>query len=154
MDKMPLINLALQSFPESILLLLFGSGIFKRYPNIYRLLIGAALSSIISYFIRRLPFPYGVHALIGVAVLTLIFWLIFNLDFNQSLVASLATLATLGAIEIILLPVESHLLGLSRFSDAWPDPKLRLLMAIPELIILLLITYLLYRDNRCFKGDL
>jgi len=147
MDKMPFINLVLQSFPESMLLLLFGTGLFKRRPDTYRLVAGAVFSSLCSYVIRILPFPYGIHALIGVVVLTMIFKFFLAMNFYQSMIASLLTLATLGAIEIFLLPIETHSLGLSRFSDAWPRPLLRVLMAVPELAVLAFITYMLYKTN-------
>ncbi|BCV22162.1 hypothetical protein [Moorella sp. Hama-1] len=147
MDKMPFINLVLQSFPESVLLLLFGTSLFKRQPDKFRLLAGAAISALCSDLIRRLPFPYGIHAIVGVIVLTLIFKFLLAMSFYQGLVASLTTLATLGAIEILLLPLETSSLGLSRFSDAWPRPSLRILMAVPELAIMALITYKLYRTN-------
>ncbi len=149
MDKMPFINLVLQSFPESVLLLLFGTSLFKRQPDKFRLLVGAVISSLCSDLIRRLPFPYGVHSLIGVVVLTLIFKFLLGMNFYQGMVASLTTLATLGAIEILLLPLETFSLGLERFSDAWSRPSLRLLMAVPELAILALITYRIYRNNIC-----
>ncbi|APC08819.1 hypothetical protein [Neomoorella thermoacetica] len=156
MDKMPLINLVLQSFPESVLLLLFGTSLFKRQPDRFRLLAGAIISALCAYLIRRLPFPYGVHSLIGVVVLTLIFKFLLAMSFYQSMVASLTTLATLGAIEILLLPLETSSLGLERFSEAWPRPSLRIFMAVPELAILALITYRIYRNNICgheHRGD-
>lgn len=151
MDKMPFVNLILQSIPESILLLLFGLGLFKHPFKISRVFIGAVISAAISYFIRSLQLPYGIHAGIGVIVLTLVFWLIIRMDIGDSLVASLGSLTTLGIIEVFLLPIQTHLFGLQSFDQAWPNAQLRLIMATPELVIFSYIVYLLNKGNLPFQ---
>ncbi|APC08815.1 hypothetical protein MTMBA_18560 [Moorella thermoacetica] len=45
MDKIPFLNLVLQSLPKSILLLLFGTSLFKRKLDRFRLLAGAIISA-------------------------------------------------------------------------------------------------------------
>jgi len=145
MDQMPLLALLLQSVPESILLISLGLCVVGRRLLIGKIIPLAFLSSVISWLVRQLPLPFGVHTLIGVLVLFAGFVLVFRIDPLKALFATFFPMASLAAVEVALLPLLTRAVGLSGFQEAWGNPWLRIVLAWPELLILALLLWVCQR---------
>lgn len=140
MDKMPLLALIFQSIPESIIILTLGLTLMGIELKWQRIIPAAVLSSLSSYFVRELPIPYGVHTLIGLLVITILVIFFFKAPCHLAAYVALIGVLSLTAVEMIILPVIIMLSG-KTVTQIWQSQSLRILMALPELIVLTLITW-------------
>ncbi|MDK2887142.1 MAG: hypothetical protein PWP72_19 [Thermoanaerobacter sp.] len=141
MDKMPLIALIFQSIPESILILALGLTLMGVELKWKRIFPAALISSLASYFVRELPIPYGIHTLIGICVLTLLVIIFFRTSFSVAISAAMIGIAILASVEMLILPVIFSLIGERTINKIWSSPALRVLLAIPELVVLGVLTF-------------
>lgn len=140
MDKMPLVALILQSIPESIIILTLGLTLMGIELKWQRIIPAAVLSSVASYFVRELPIPYGVHTLIGILVITLLVVVFFKTSFPVAINVAMIGIAILATVEMLILPILIFLMG-KTINEIWESLTLRIFLAIPELIVLTLITF-------------
>ncbi|SHI42564.1 hypothetical protein SAMN02745219_00274 [Desulfofundulus thermosubterraneus DSM 16057] len=146
MDKMPLLALIFQSVPESILILTLGLTLMGVELKWQRIVPAAVLSSLASYFIRELPIPYGVHTLIGIVIITLLVSIFFKTSIPVSISVAMIGIAILATVEMLILPIVIFLMG-KTINEIWSSLTLRILLAIPELIVLALIAFLCIRKK-------
>ncbi len=159
MDKMPFLAILLQSIPESIIILCLGLAIIGIRPDFRKVLPAAILSSMVSWLVRDLTLPFGVHTIIGVITVSSLFIIFFRISPLKAIVATLFAFSSLIAVEAVLVPIITNLVGIAGFQDAWGHPILRVVLAVPELILLCGLAYLLIKFNISFgslahkKGD-
>lgn len=139
MDRMPLLALIFQSIPESVITLTLGLTLMGIKLKWKRIIPAAVLSSLASYFVRELPISYGLHTLIGIGVITLLVIIFFKTSVQIAISVALIGIVSLLTVELLLWPV--ILLGFGKnIPEIWHSRALRILAALPELVILSLIT--------------
>ncbi|MBC7347793.1 MAG: hypothetical protein H5U00_10165 [Clostridia bacterium] len=144
MDRMPLLALFLQSMPEEFIVIALGLLLVGYRPPLARLVPVAVLSATASYFIRALPFPFGVHTLIFVAVTVVLVWLILRITWRRAVLAVLLGVTLLALVEGIAIPVITGLTGLSMaqvMSSTW----LRILVPWPHMASLGILAWCCWR---------
>lgn len=160
MDHMPLLSLLLYSFPESLILFSYGFVLMGRNFKKNPIILASIISVLLSYLVRGLPIPFGVHTLIGVLIICILFIVICKFPVKQGIIASLAGLATLTALENIIL-------YLIQVATGWSIPDMlakgawvRSFIGYPQLMAWVLLTYFLYKrkltlvgGERIFVGD-
>ncbi|MBE3585590.1 MAG: hypothetical protein IMW94_05440 [Thermoanaerobacter sp.] len=140
MDKMPLLALIFQSIPESILILALGLTLMGVEIKWQRIIPAAVISSLCSYFVRELPIPYGVHTLIGIIIISFLVIMFFKTPVPVAISVAMIGIVILITMEILIWPVIILLTG-KTVPQIWQSQTLRILLAIPELILLALITF-------------
>lgn len=145
MDKMPFLAVLLQSFPESILLFSLGCAVWGMKLNFTKIIPAAAISALVSWGIRALPFPFGVHSLIGIVVLTILFLLFFRMPAIEAVVATLFSLGSLLTVEVIVHPFINSIFHIQKFSDVWKDVFLRIVVCYPLFVLLILLLFLMLK---------
>ncbi|MGB9803860.1 hypothetical protein [Desulfofundulus sp.] len=150
MDRMPLLALILQSIPESIIILALGLTLMGVELKWRRIVPAAVLSSLCSYFVRELPIPYGIHTLIGIIVIAALIVIFFRTSVPVALSAAMIGIVVLATVEMLLWPVLLALTG-KTLAEVWKSEILRILLAIPELVVLTLITLLCVKKKIAFR---
>ncbi|MBZ4652878.1 MAG: hypothetical protein JG781_216 [Peptococcaceae bacterium] len=152
MDQMPFLAIILQSIPESIILLCLGLASMGKTLNFKMILPVAVLSSVLSWFVRMLPLPYGVHTFIGVFVVAGLFVAFLKLSLLKSLVASLFAFSCLVGAEAVLLPFLTKAIGIASFKYSWSNSLLRIALPLPILFLLGTIVYFMVRFKISFES--
>lgn len=155
MDVMPLVSLVCYSIPEAYLIFAFGLVIIGEKVNFLRILPPALAFAIITYFVRQLQVPFGVHVMIHNVFILGLFILAFRLRFKHALLATLLSTGTLLAFENTFLYSIQHIFNL-RLEEIWQNVVLRTLIGWPHLLVWTVITVLLYKyeiNLTKFKGN-
>ncbi|MTI80016.1 MAG: hypothetical protein FH758_03880 [Firmicutes bacterium] len=150
MDKMPIISLIFYSIPEAYLLFNFGLIVLGQKINLLRIIASVLTFVSLSYFTRVLPLPFGLHTLIGIVGIIIIFKLILRLNLKKSIIATLISASTLIALENIVLYILQISFSLS-LKEIWQSPTLRTVIGWPHLLIWAVITWYIYYNNINFK---
>lgn len=145
MDKMPFLAVLLQSFPESILLFSLGCAVWGIKLNFKKIIPAAAISALVSWGIRALPFPFGVHTVIGFFVLMSLYAIFFKLQFIKAIVATLFSLGSLVTAEVLMQPIINNIFHFNKFSDAWDSMYLRIVVYLPMLFLMLILLILMIK---------
>jgi hypothetical protein len=144
MDIMPIAAVIFQSIPEEIVLFAFGLAIIGEEIKFKKIFVAAVMLAFTAYFVRVLPFPFGVHTIICALAMIVIFKLAFNIQFLPGIIATLSSFgALLSAENSVGLPILSAI-GVHSFQDVWSNTILRIIIAWPHLLLLGAITYFLY----------
>ena len=152
MDKVPLMVLIFYSIPESFLIFTFGH-IVLGYPIKIRPIILATLISVpTSYLARLLPFPFGIHSLIGVGVILILFTLICRFSIKDGVIATFLSLGTLIALDNSILYFLQVLFKLDIQGFLVQSPIFRTLIGYPQLIVWALITIFIYKKKYSLGG--
>lgn len=151
MDKMPLAAVVCQSFPESVILFALGLTLMGAPLRWKRIVFAAVIYTVISFFVRNLPLPYGIHTIAGLVVMCALFIVFFRSPLQVAATASLLSILTLGVLEILFYPLVLAT-GLS-IKEIWARPVLRILIPLPELISLGIITWWCARKKITFSSS-
>ncbi|MHB1043697.1 MAG: hypothetical protein ACYC0Q_12795 [Eubacteriales bacterium] len=143
MDKMPLVAVLFNSIPESIILFSFGIAIVGEHINIKRVFIAAVISAFTSMFVREFVPYFGLHSIIGVLVVFILFWKLLGLKGWKALISSLLSLTVLILLEIFLLQAILNLNHIT-LSELLQDNFKRVIYTYPHLAIFGLFTWLIY----------
>ncbi len=158
MDKMPFLAVLLQSFPESILLFSLGCAVWGMKLNFKKIIPAAAISALVSWGIRALPFPFGVHSLIGLILLTILYLFIFKMPAIEAVVATFFSLGSLCTIEVIAQPLINIVFNIDKFSEYWNSTYLRIVAFIPVLVLMTLLLLIMkkfdFNIKKFIKGEL
>jgi len=133
------------SIPESAILLSLVVAILGLRWKAHLIFPAAVLSALASWGVRALPLPYGLHTLIGLLVFILLFVAFFRISFLRSLFGSLFALGSLIALQVLIIPIVARAAGITDLRDIWADSWLRIFLAWPELVLMGLVAWLLYR---------
>lgn len=143
MDKMPLVAVLFNSIPESIILFSFGIAIVGERINIKRVFIAAVISAFTSMFVREFVPFFGLHSIIGVLVIFILFWKLLGLKGWKALISSLLSLTVLILLEIFILQAILNLKQIT-LSELLQDNFKRVIYTYPHLAIFGLFTWLTY----------
>ena len=143
MDKMPLVAVILNSIPESILLFCFGIAIVGEYINFKKVFIAAVISAFTSLFVREyVPF-FGLHTIIGLFVIFILFWKLLNLKAWKAIISSLLSLTILILLDGLILQAILNLKHVT-LTEMLQDNFKRIIYTYPHLAIFGLITWVIY----------
>ena len=140
MDKMPVFAVVFYSIPEAIVLLALGLTLMGVPLRWGRIMVIAIILSMISYFSRELPLAYGFHTVIYLISYIFLVMAFFRVPLQVSSTAGLVGLLLLLAVETAYLPLVVWLTGKS-IQEIWPETFMRVLIPMPELLVLVLITW-------------
>jgi len=143
MDRMPLSAVILYSIPESIILFSFGVAIVGEHINFKRVLTAAVISAFTSMLVRAYVPLFGLHTIIGILVLFLLFWKLLNLKPWKAIISSLISLMVLTLLESTILPVILKAQNLT-MEELWKDNFKRIIGFYPGLVIYGSMTWFLY----------
>jgi hypothetical protein len=145
MDHMPWQALVFQSIPEAIILVSLGLGLLGFLPPFSYVVIIGVIISILSFFIRQLPFVFGVHTLLYILLLALLLKIsLKNIEWWRSIAAVFLGTIIVGLVEGISTPVMLKVTGLN-LGYVLQDPWLRVLFPLPNEIILGTLAYIVWR---------
>jgi len=151
MDKLSLMVLFLISFPDAILVGLVGLTLLGIKPTLKQILVIGLVQAIVSNIVRILPFPFGIHALLQLAALSLLIYYVMRISYRVSLLVALSGFIIFGVIESILAPLLLSITGLS-FTEVYNNSLLRFAFFVPEALSMGIVVLLLYRlDYRIAK---
>ena len=91
--------------PESLLMVLMGFQLYNLRLKFGHAIVIAAMSAIISFYVRKLPIVFGVHSLIGIVVLISLCWLFTRLPLYKVIWSVLTGFAVLAVTQSILVPL-------------------------------------------------
>lgn len=151
MDKMSLMILIFQSIPESIIIIYLGLASIGVKPGFLMVLPAAALSSLISWLVRALPLPFGLHSIIGLITITFLFLTFFKIKFVKAIIAAMFAFSILLATEAILLPIMLEITDIKGYQTAWGHVY-RIFLSLPEQIFLGGIAFLLHKFKISFES--
>lgn len=143
MDKMPLVAVLFQSIPESIILFSFGIAVVGECINIKKVFIAAVISAFTSMFVREYIPYFGLHSLIGILVLFILFWKLLVLKAWKALISSLLSLTVLILLETFILQAVLNLKHIT-LTEMLQDNFKRVIYTYPYLTIFGLGTWLIY----------
>ncbi len=151
MDKLSLPTLLLISFPDAILLGLLSLAFLGIKPRLRLILLIGSIQAIVSGLVRLLPFPFGVHVLLELAILSLLLFSIMRIPYILALLAALLSTIIFGIVEALIAPVLLTITGLS-FTYVYDNSLLRFAFFVPEALALGLIILFLWRfDDKMSK---
>lgn len=152
MDKMPLSAILFQSIPESLILLYLGLASIGIRPVFPKVLLAAVLSSLLSWLVRWLPLPYGIHTVIGIVVITLLILMFFRVELIKAVVGTIFAVTIFVSTEALVLPIMTIIIGVTNYQEIWGRPVLRLVLAVPELLLLGALAYFLVKKGISFES--
>ncbi len=143
MDKMPLLAVILSSIPESIIVFSFGIAIVGERINFKRVLFAAIITAFSMMFIRRYVPYFGVHSIIGIVILFILFWKLLGLVAWKALIASLLSLTVLALLDDFILQA-IFVLKDTTATEVMQDSYKRIIYTYPHLVVFGLITWIIY----------
>ncbi len=152
MDKVPLMVLIFYSIPESLLIFTFGYVILGYPIKPCPIILATLISVPASYLARLLPFPFGIHSLIGLLVISILFILICKFPIKHGLIAALLSLSILVALDNSIYYLIQAYFKVT-LKDIWGmSPLIRTISAYPHLLIWALITFFIYKRKLSLGG--
>lgn len=146
MDIMPLFMVFVLSWPEAVLVSLFGLQLVGVKPKIPYLLVAGLLQAFSSYFIRALPIDYGYHTIIHLIFYALIIWLVLKIPYIVSQVATLIGFTCYLALESTVLPLVVRIMGIN-IKDILGSPTLKIIGFLPQAIIFLIVVVIVKKKD-------
>lgn len=146
MESLSFLPFMAVSTPESLVLYYMGTALFGYKPSVKKLIAASFVTSLISYVVRLMPIPFGIHTLIELILMIILFWNAFGMSLALSIITTFLAAFLLGLAEGILLPFLGWIFGLS-LKQIISDPIFRLIFGMPHLIVLSLATYFTTRNG-------
>ena len=145
MDVMPWQAVVFVSIPEAFLVNLMGFTLIRIKPDIKRLALVAVVQALCSYFIRGLPFVYGVHIILQIITTLVLVKIFIKYKWQVTVIGVLIGIAVFtGVIDTLYLPNVFKLVSLDVIlKNTW----LRVAVSIPEQLIMLAIIIVCKRFN-------
>ena len=143
MDKMPLFAVIFQSIPESVILFSFGMAIVGERINIKKVFIAAVISAFTSMLVREFVPYFGLHTIIGILVLFVLFWKLLSLKIWKALISSLLSLIVLILLETFILQAVLNLKHIT-LTEVLQDNLKRVIYFYPHLTIFAMGTWFIY----------
>ncbi|GAB4264579.1 hypothetical protein [Thermincola ferriacetica] len=143
------VNLCLilfQSFPENILVISSGLVLTGLRPRLPKIIIIAAITSVISHIVRALPLAPGLHIVLQFPVLVMLVTCFYKLNITYAILASSIGVIGITLCEMILNPILSLVTGIP-IKEVLKDPFWRFVFPIPEFILMAILVYFLFRKR-------
>lgn len=144
MDRMPLLALFLQSMPEGFIVNALGLLLVGHRPRLARLALAAVITSTVSYFVRALPLPFGLHTLILVAVTVVVLMVTLRVSWRVAVLSVFIGVTLLALGEGISIPLMTSLTGVPMekvIASTW----LRIVFPLPHMTVLGVLVWCCWR---------
>ncbi|MDF9407805.1 hypothetical protein L7E55_05435 [Pelotomaculum isophthalicicum JI] len=146
MGQMPLSAVIFYSIPEEIILFSFGVTIVGEYINFKIIFISSIITAFISMLLRACV-PFGLHSIIGILVLFILFWKLLNIKPWKAIIASLFSVIVLLFLETIISPIILNAQNIT-LEELWKDTFKRIYLGYPTLFVYASITWFLYSKQK------
>lgn len=146
MDIMPLFTVFALSWPEAVLVSLFGLQLVGVKPKIPYLLLAGLLQAFSSYFVRALPIDYGYHTIIQLIAYAVILWAVMKIPYITAQITVLIGFTCYLAIESTVLPLTMRIMGVG-MEKVLVQPHFRILAFIPQAVIFLVLLLIIKKRN-------
>lgn len=143
MDKIPLVAVIFNSIPESIILLCFGIAIVGEHINFKKIFIAAVISAFAMMFVRWCVPYFGLHSIIGILFLFILFWKLLGLKAWKAIISSLLSLTVIILLDDFILFAVLKLKHIT-VTEFLQDNFKRIIYTYPSLAIFGLITWIIY----------
>jgi len=146
MAQSSIINILTISFPEAIIIILMGLisigrfGHIRNKSNIIKILFIAILSSVLSYFIRKVIDNEIENILISFIVFTLLYIFVLRLTVYESAMASLLSLIVFAVAQTVSIMLMGSITK-TNFEDIVMNNLMLFIFVIPERVIEILLIY-------------
>ncbi len=140
MDVMPWQAVVFVSIPEAFLINLMGFTFVGVRPDLKKLGIFAVFQALCSYFIRALPFVYGVHIVLQTFTAIILIKVILRYRWQVVFPGVLLGFAVfLGVLDTLYLPLVMKRIPYETvLSNVW----IRIGLSVPEQLMMLVIVLL------------
>ncbi|WP_236006052.1 hypothetical protein [Paradesulfitobacterium ferrireducens] len=140
---MPVSAVLFLSIPEELLittlgLFLFGISVRKYW---YRLFLIAVIQALVSFFIRLLPLPFGIHTFLMIPLFALAVSLVLNLPYIGAFVSILVSSTIYTVLDTTFIPLLIKITGIP-VSEVLQSTPLRVMFFLPQgltMLVLILI---------------
>jgi len=146
MDKMPLVAVVFNSIPESIILFSFGIAVVGEYINFKKVLIAAVISSFTMMLVRWFVPYFGLHSIIAILILFILFWKLLDLEAWKAIISSLLSITILILLDNFMIFTILNLQQMT-VTEWWQDNFKRIIFTYPSLTILGTITWIIYHKK-------
>lgn len=146
MDKMPLVAVLFNSIPESIVLFSFGIAVVGERINIKKVFIASVITAFTMMLVRWYVPYFGLHSIIAILILFLLFWKLLGLKAWKAIISSLLSLTTLILLDNFILAAILNLQHITLI-EVMQDNFKRIIYTYPSLGVLGLITWIIYNKK-------
>ncbi|MCG9968560.1 hypothetical protein L9W92_10895 [Pelotomaculum terephthalicicum JT] len=143
MDKMPLIAVLFQSVPEEIIVYSFGMAVVGEYINIKKITIAALITAFAMMFVRWFIPYFGLHSIVGMLILFILFWRYLGLEAWKAIISSLLSLTALILLDDFILQAILNLKHIT-LTEGFQNNFIRITYTYPHLVVFGLITWIIY----------
>lgn len=141
--KLTFVQWLIQGIPECLAVATLGWVLLEQEFAAKKILCVGLLHALITFFVRNLPLPFGIHTLILIFTLAaLLAYFSTSFYYSKVLFVSLITIMILGLLELITLTVVSLFLGIPE-EAIFADQFLSVSVGLPQVVILFLLAYLI-----------
>jgi len=148
---MPIFSIIFYSVPESYLIFTFGLLIVGEKLPTKQIIYATILSVLGSCLVRSMPLPFGVHSIIGVIIVLLIFKFVIGISAKKSFLATFLSLSTLLTLENTIFNTIKLNLDLNN-KQIWENNLLRTVIGWPHLLVWSVITLTVYKKKISLKS--
>ncbi len=140
MESMPLLIVLFASIPEEFLITVLGLKLFgiRIRPLIGKIVVIAILQAVISFSVRLLPLPFGIHTILQIPLFALPLYLLLGLSYLYSLVVILISATLYTILDASIIPLLLYWTGIP-LEAVLTNTTLRLLFFIPQFTVMLLL---------------
>lgn len=134
------------SIPETLLIIGIGFALFNIKLNLGRSVFAGILIAILSYFLRKIMIPPGVHTIILVLALTAAISFLCKIKIWYSFVSVLLGAMIIGVIEDVFISLIFQFTS-KTINDLAANPWLNISAFMPTLMLAILFFILIKRSN-------
>lgn len=146
MEKIPLLALVLHSYPEAILVSVAGMILIGVKPKPGIALVYGIIQTATAYFVRQLPIATGMHLLLLILTSSVYLARLYRMPLRKSLSAVVLGILLLVIAETVVVTLLTSQTTLSPEIIMAPENALlRVLVALPQMLILAIAAYLGWR---------
>ncbi|HHV64130.1 MAG TPA: hypothetical protein GXX46_03520 [Peptococcaceae bacterium] len=139
--KIPFLAFVLQGIPESIAMVTLAF-VIARIPLQWKKIIAIGLiMATTSYILRLFPITFGIHTVLLIVLLFILLIRVERTNINALLISSLLSHLVVIIAETICLGLLMSLLHIS-FEVLYNNVALRILMTLPQVILIFIIAYI------------
>lgn len=117
-----------------------------------KITVNGILLALVAYALHFFSIAYGLYAIFLLILLFLYLVLFYQRTVINALFDSLIVILTVMIVELFCIFPTVYLTGLT-YSDIMSDAKLLLLVVVPQVLIILLIAYIIFRVRKGTKNN-
>lgn len=152
MDNMPVSAVLFLSIPEELLITALGLLLFGITPrkHLLQLFLIAVLQALVSFSIRMLPLPFGIHTLVQIPLFALAVSLVLSLPYMGAFISILVSSTIYTVLDATFIPLLIKITGIP-LSEILQSTSLRVMFFLPQgLTMLVLILIIAITGFRLF----